>query len=162
MHSAIFKLVEYALPALTLTKAECSLIITPMMRTGLPRAGLSMRINTEIRYGPIISGGLGLPSIFHIQGTKQTATLIDQIWKEYPTGKLIKMNIEDIQLEAGLSGYIFHNDISKCLPWLAIESWIKDTWTHASKYSIKMPQLGKKIKKKQRRGINQLWRLSSR
>ena len=77
-------------------------------------------------------------------------TLIDQIRKEYPTRKLTKINIEDIQLEEGLTGHIFYNDISKCLPWLAIESWIKDTWTYASEYLIKMPQLGKEIKKKQR------------
>jgi hypothetical protein len=47
------KSLEYAVPALTLTKEQYKKIMWPLLQSILPRAGINRNIHRSILYGPI-------------------------------------------------------------------------------------------------------------
>jgi hypothetical protein len=76
--------------------------MAPIHKEGLPRAGISSTIPSEIRNGPSDHGGLGIMDLFYHQGTSQVASLVSNMWAQNPTGKLMYVAMEDIMMEMGL------------------------------------------------------------
>jgi hypothetical protein len=92
----------YPLPSLTLTRRDCIYIMAPIHREGLPQADIPSTIPTETRNGPINKGGLGILDLFYHQGTTQIASMVSNIWANNPTGKLMRIALEDVVMEMGL------------------------------------------------------------
>ena len=89
LHTTISAKLKYPLPACTLTAEECNSIMWPALQGGLPKCGISACMATAIRDGPPSSGGGGMLSIFHFQGTSRTAMIVENCYKQYTTGKFI-------------------------------------------------------------------------
>ena len=49
----VMKTLKYPLVALTLTEEECNYIMAPIVKGGLPRAGIYRNIPWEVIYGDI-------------------------------------------------------------------------------------------------------------
>jgi hypothetical protein len=62
------KSLEYAVPALTLSKAQYKTIMWPILQSILPRSGINRNIHRSILYRPIEWQGLGLRDPYLLQG----------------------------------------------------------------------------------------------
>jgi hypothetical protein len=135
MHTTIPYSLCYSLPAVTLTQKECKYIMAPIHKDGLPRAGISSTIPSEIRNGPLDDGGLGVMDLFYHQGTSQVASLVSNMWAQNPTGKLLTVAMEDIAMEMGL-----HQTTGRWLKYgltySTTNSWIKHVLNFMEKNKI--------------------------
>ena len=95
LHTNISARLKYPLPACTFSEQECKSIMFPAIKAALPKAGLCGSIASPIRDGPGSSGGIGVSSLFAIQGSTRT-TFLEHVFKATPTGKMITNNIESI------------------------------------------------------------------
>ena len=93
---------KFPLACCTLTEKECKSIMYPAVRAALGKLGIASNLKAEFQDGPILDGGAGATSLFHYQGTSRIALLIEHCAKDTPTGKQIRICIEDLVLEAGL------------------------------------------------------------
>ena len=69
-------------------------------------------MTTAIRDGPPSSGGGGMLSLFHFQGTSRTAMIVKHCQKQSITGKLILLCIEYFVMEVGMYGSLWTNSFS--------------------------------------------------
>ena len=77
--------------------------------------------------------------------TTRIAALADQLWRDTPTGILLKAAIEDLQLEMGTTTPFGEEPPSKPRCWMTtpswIKAWVKFMWDH----HIVIDNLGCKI-----------------
>ena len=64
LSTTIMKTMEYGLPALTMTKKECTTIMTPILHAGLTNMGVCRNFPQGAAFGPIEEGGLGITDIY--------------------------------------------------------------------------------------------------
>ena len=72
LHYTIAAKLKYPLAACTFTERECTSIMAPAIRAALPKSGISRTMNTSVRDAPITSGGLGVPNLYKLMGTRLT------------------------------------------------------------------------------------------
>ena len=125
LHRTIPFAMCYSLQATTLSKSECTYIMAPIYKKGLPLAGIAATIPTVIRTSLIPTGGLGLIDPYLHMGISQVETLITHLWKGTPTGRLIAISLEDIALEIGLSTLWKPDAIRQGLLYSSTNSWIR-------------------------------------
>ena len=73
----------------------------------LLRSGICGAIHTNMRDGPVGSGGSGVLSLFDSQGTQRTSMIVEQVHIRTTVGNYILQNIEDMVLETGLYGSLW-------------------------------------------------------
>ena len=112
LHTNIGAKLKYPLLAYTFIYTECKSIMSPAIRTALPRVGISSYISSEFRDGPIDSLGAGVLSLFHYIGTSCTSVLIDQLSKKTQLGDIMIYKNTDIVMDAGLSGSLWELSIN--------------------------------------------------
>lgn len=115
----------YSLPASPLTREQCTFLMAPIFKTGLPRAGIASTIAVPIREGPVSHGGLGLLDAYIHMGTSQVDTLISHIWQKTPTGLLLEMALEDIALELGLPDTWHPQVLQQGLKYARTPTWVR-------------------------------------
>ena len=101
LHTNISARLKYPLPACTLSEKEYTSIMFPVIKVALLRSGVKSIIKGETRNGPGRSGGAGIISLYHYMGTSQTSLLVEQLFRNTPLGFSIKVDIEDLTLDAG-------------------------------------------------------------
>ena len=137
MKSTIMKTLEYPLLALTLSENECNHIMAPLLKAGLPKAGICRNIPRSILYGSTEHQGLGMNNLYTTMDLTQITSLVDHIWRNSTTGKLLRISMETMKIELGLEGQIFSLDF-KTFGQLVTDCWIKNLWMFANKYSIEV------------------------
>ena len=96
------------------------------IRAALPKSGISRTMTSSVRDAPITSGGLGVPNLYKLMGTLRTALLVNQCWQKTPTRHLLHTRtcIEDMVLETGLYGLLWHQNFPAYSSWTSQYSWI--------------------------------------
>jgi len=84
LHSNIAAKLKYLLAACTFTEKECTSIMAPAIRAALPKSGILHTMTKSVRDTPITSEGLGVPNLYKLIGTLQTALLVNQCWQKTP------------------------------------------------------------------------------
>ena len=102
LNQTIIKGLEYPLTATTLTESQISLVMSPILNSVLPRAGFSRTFPRAVAYSPKELQGLGVTNLWDFQFCRHIQDIVDQTWRDTPTGKLIAANLEAAKLEAGL------------------------------------------------------------
>lgn len=95
----------------------------PAVRAALENAGIASNISTRARDGPVTSGGAGILSLYHYQGTSRIAALIEQVVRKTPTGSQIVMCIEDLVLDTGLYGRLWDMPFGDYCNYVSTHSW---------------------------------------
>ena len=90
-----------------MTEVECRSIMWPAIKAALPKSGITSNIASKIRDELFSSGGGGVISLFHSQGTSRTAMIVEQVPRGTPTGNFLMTCIEDLVLESGLYGSLW-------------------------------------------------------
>ena len=78
-------------------------MISPIVKVGLPKAGISATIPMLVRHGTVTDGGLGILDLYVFQGATQIASMVTHRWSSTPTGKLLDIAVQDLVLEMGVS-----------------------------------------------------------
>ena len=133
----IMKKLEYPLLALTLTEDECDYIMSPILQSGLPRAGICRNIPRALLYGRKEHQGLGLNNLHTTMGITQVQVLLDNVWENTVTGDLIRVSMESLKLELGIKGSIFSHDFDM-YGHLATNCWVKHLWKFVWAHSIEI------------------------
>ena len=121
------KTLEYPLLALTLSEAECGSIMAPVLSGGLPNIGVCRSMARSLVYAPLKYQGLDIHKLYTTQGIEHVTALLDHMWMETTTGKLLRNSIEYTKVELGLRGCIFNQDY-KLYGHLGVDTWIKHLW----------------------------------
>jgi hypothetical protein len=97
----IMKTLEYPMVAISLTKAQWDLIMSPLLQAVLPRIGLSRHFPHKVIYAPLSRNGLGLIHPYDNQHLQQLQTVFRHGDRQSPTGQLLHASFEQMQLEIG-------------------------------------------------------------
>lgn len=108
LHTNISAKLKYPLPACALIEQEYKSIMHPTIRAVLPKSGVAASMVTEVRDGPSQSGGASVISLYHYMGTSRIVLLVEYSFRRTHLGKIIRVCIEDIVLDAGLYGLLWN------------------------------------------------------
>jgi len=137
LRQVILRKLDYPLVATTFTQKECQSIMSPILTTGLPAAGLTRTLPQALVHGPWQWGGLNIPNLHTEQTTKHIHMLLkfgQQLTDT--TGCLIQATAEAFRLEAGFTGWIIEfpiNVFSYVTP-----TWISQTWEVCNQHKIQV------------------------
>ena len=123
LHTTIMKKLDYPLIALTLTEAECNGIMAPVLSGGLSQIGICQSMARALVYAPTKYQGLGINKLYTTQGLGHVRALINHIWRDTDTGKLLRTSLEFAKLEAGVRGSLFALDYNT-YGHLCEDTWI--------------------------------------
>jgi hypothetical protein len=127
LHTTVMKTLEYPLLALTLTEVECNGIMAPVLSGGLPQIGICQSMARALVYAPTKYQGLGINKLYTTQGLGRVRALINHIWRDTDTGKLLRTSLEFAKLEAGVRGSLFALDYN-IYGHLCEDTWITHLW----------------------------------
>lgn len=134
----ILKSVEYPLPVLTLTEAECKQIMWKILKVYLPKSHINRYITRDVLFGDIGSQGLGIKNIFLTQGISHITNLIEHTWKDTISGHLMRASLEQLRLEIGSNIPILQSDYVDYEDRILTTSWIQHTWSFMSQQQIQL------------------------
>merc|ERR1712018_377918 len=92
--TTIMKLLQYPLPALTLSKKQCDDLVKPIHAVGLTQSGICRKFPKDLIYGSKELHGLGWDDLYVDQGTSKVEILLEHISSQSMTGKLLRSAIE--------------------------------------------------------------------
>ena len=99
LRQAIWKSIEYVLPATTMTRSEATYLAKELYRPLLPKLGCNRNFPLKLRYNPAHLLGLGLFDPYLEQRISKLKVFFTHGASPSITGKLLQHNIEQNQLE---------------------------------------------------------------
>ncbi len=126
LRQVILQKLTYPLLATTFSPVDANSIMAPILRQGLPRAGIVRTYPRPLVYGPNRYAGLDIPNLH----TEQTILHIVQVLAipdpTDVTAFLLRSCSELMRLELGWAGELFAAPI--CLEAMVTPSWLKHVW----------------------------------
>jgi hypothetical protein len=120
-----------------MTEKEWNTVMTPILMSGLPRAGVDRKFPHAILYGPTCLQGFGILHPWCHQEITHLLACLKQTTLGGITGSLISASLEQLRLEVGLPGWLTDHDFSK-YQGLATDAWITAVWNFASSFKIEL------------------------
>jgi hypothetical protein len=96
-------MIQYPLGATCFTKKQCSKIQSRYLPTFLSKMGINRTTPTAVRNGPPELGGMEIFQVDTEQGIQHTKLMIAHIRKEDEVGRMLRISIDHLQLQAGVS-----------------------------------------------------------
>jgi len=135
----IMHTMEYPLPALTLTKAQCMYIMAPILTGGLNAIGLCKYLPRIVVYAPIKFQGLGLKFPYTTMGIDHMKMIMEEGQRNFHMGKKFWISLEALKVEVGVGGCILVQSFSR-YGVLATDSLVKHTWQFLHKYQMSIEE----------------------
>jgi hypothetical protein len=142
--ATIMKTMEYPMASTTMTETEWNTIMTPILMSGLPRAGMDRRFPHAVLYGPTCLQGFGILHPWYHQEITHLLVCLKQTTLGGITGSLISASLEQLRLEIGLPGWLTDHDFS-LYQGLATDAWITTAWKFASSFKIEIRDSERKL-----------------
>ena len=138
INSTIYKTLEYATPALTITKKQWTSILAPLAKCNLQSIGVCSTFPKVLREGSTQHMGLNLKCMYKTQEIQKVEKYL--LFRNHKglVGQMLRLNEESLLLELGVSGSLYDADFTS-LHHLATPSWIKTLWQFLSTYLIRIP-----------------------
>jgi len=141
-HDAMFSLknvvlrkLHYPLTTTTFTPQQCLQIMTPILKQGLPKAGVVRTFPRALAHGPLQYGGLDIPYMYTKQLIAHVTTLLR--YGPHPddlTGSLLHATAESMRLETGYIGELL--SVPLILADNVTNSWLKHVWQSTQAVAI--------------------------
>ncbi|KAI2506762.1 hypothetical protein MHU86_7657 [Fragilaria crotonensis] len=125
---------KYSLPALAVDEEELGKIQTKIIPTIVQRLGLSSKLPTAIRHGPISMGGLGLMDLRTECGIEMLKTFRHAVHRNTEVGKLFILQVQTSQLESGIPNPILEEP-NRPIPYLT-PNWVLSMRQFMSNHNI--------------------------
>ena len=135
--ATIMKTMEYPMATTTIDESEWNKIMTPILMSGLPRAGMDRKFPHAVLYGPTCLQGFGILHPWYHQEITHLLVCLKQTTLGGITGSLISASLEQLRLEVGLPGWLTDHDFPK-FQVLATDSWITTVWKFTSSFKIEL------------------------
>jgi len=136
LRQVIFCKLQYPLLATTFSPKQCKSIMVPILKRGLPSAGIVCTYPHPLVHGPIQYAGLDIPNLH----TEQTISHILQVLcsPDPPdiTAFLLRTCGKLMHLELGWAGELF--DAPVCLQQAVTTSWLKHIWLTTNSFDIRI------------------------
>lgn len=139
LDSTIYQSLKYPLPALTMTKEECTKIMAPVLAAGLPNSSICRNFPRNVLYGSKDESGMGKTNLYVEEGTSKIAIIKENLHLPNMTGELLRLLIEQCKVELGLGGNLFTNDYATFGHLLPL-SLIQFTWKFCAEYNIRLQE----------------------
>ena len=144
----ISKSIQYPLPALTLTEAECTYVNAPIVQASLRNLRISSKYPRSLVYASDSFNGLGFFNLYNLMGAGHVEFLLRHYDSPSITGKLLRTSLQQLQLEMGLQNCVFTYSFSQFKNSVT-PSWMSHLWKYVSETNISLippedqPQLQK-------------------
>jgi hypothetical protein len=125
LQTTVMKTINYCLPASVLSKKDFETIMTPLLRIGLPKAGICRTMARSVVFGSVSHQGLGIQNPFWMQGIYKLYLLLDR--SQEMTQQLIDVSWAKMVTETGLGPDFWTYDVKDAL-LLATPGWIRTLW----------------------------------
>ena len=119
---------KYPLTAMTLTRAECQIITSPIVKYSLPQAILIITIHTAVIYVPLSLEVIVIMDLFLQKGVGQIIFLVEHTCTKKVSKTLLLSNLSSLQIEAGCNRNILDRYYKYIHQFIHNPSWIRDTW----------------------------------
>jgi hypothetical protein len=93
---------RYSLPAIAIDEEELEAIQTRILPTIVQKLGMSSKLPTAVRHGPISMGGLGLMDLRTECGIEMLKYFRNHVYRQTEVGELLVIQLKTLQLEAGI------------------------------------------------------------
>jgi hypothetical protein len=142
--AALWSYLLYLLPKLTfpllamsLSETQCHQIQSPALSALLPKLHLNRHTARSIIHGPMLYGGMSLPSFYTLQGLHQLKFLLGHLRAQDKTSKLILIAHGFLQLTIGTTTNFMNLPFHRTHP-LGISSWLTSVWRFMDRLKIKL------------------------
>lgn len=139
INTTLISSMKYSLPALTLTKLECTQIMRPALTTALNSLNMSKNFPRDLVYGCPEEKGLGILDLWHEQGISQCYYIMKHLQEPSITGRFIRYSLEMATVEMGIRGHIYEYDFKK-FKHLLTDTWLKCNWEYTKMNNIDIYQ----------------------
>jgi hypothetical protein len=93
---------RYSLPAIAIDEEELEGVQTRILPAIVQKLGMSSKLPTAVRHGPVSMGGLGLMDLRTEGGIEMLKYFRHQVYRQTEVGELLVLQLKSLQLEAGL------------------------------------------------------------
>ena len=136
-HRSIYKpAMLYSLPAIAIDEEELNSIQSKILPTLVQRLGLSSKLPTAIRHGPVEMGGLNLMDLRTECGIEMIKYFRHEVYGNTKVGQLLLLQLQASQLESGLS-YPLLEEPSYHIAYLT-PTWILSMRQFMSNHNIRI------------------------
>ena len=135
LKSTIMKSVEYPMALTTFTAKQWEKLMSPVLMTLLPKAGICRSFPRAVVYAPLRFQGLGIPHPFAVQMTKHLDMLLRHPANRTATASFLEANVQAHQLETGTSFGIFQQ-VYDNTAILASDTWVKRVWRSLDAHDV--------------------------
>lgn len=125
--TTIMKTIEYPMALTSFSEQQWNEIMSPVLLTCLPKAGICRFFKRLSVFSPLRFQGLGFPNPFVSQVFHHLKTLLKHLTVESQTSGYIRAVLESHRLETGTSFEILQQDYSNTAI-LTTDTWIKRVW----------------------------------
>jgi len=136
--SKIHRTLSYPLPALSLPESDLQELSDTLYWKTLPKCGIVQTFPIYARHLPYKYQGLNLPNLYLEQEISKVKELLNFSSKQDITSQQIRLGLEAIQMQLGVTDIIFNYAYDKYQS-LVQSSWLKSLWCFLSRqgYTIK-------------------------
>jgi hypothetical protein len=128
--------VTYSIGMTAMTKSQLRSIQVGATQAFLAKMGINRNFPRAVTYGPWEYGGLAFPDLSIEQGIGQIRTVMEHLYHNTEPGKLIKIAIQSLQVEAGTHARLLQNPTIS-LSYLT-PCWLISMRTFMSQYQISL------------------------
>jgi hypothetical protein len=129
LQTTVMKTIGYCLPASILSKKDIDDIMTPLLKIGLPKAGICRTMARAVVYGSVQVQGLGVQYPFWMQGIEKIKLLLDM--SQTTTQRLLDIAWCKMVIESGL-GPTFWDFPFKKMQRIVTKGWLSTLWEFIS------------------------------
>lgn len=133
----ILQSLRYPLPALTLTKKECTYIMAPVLLSGLPASAVCRTFPRNVLYGAKEEGGMGKSNLYIEQELGKIDIFLEFLHSNTMTGEMLRVLVEQCKIEIGLGRNLLQHDYAR-YGHLLTDNWIKSLWQFCWEYNISL------------------------
>jgi hypothetical protein len=98
--------VTYSIGTTTMSKSELRSVQSQALSSFLQKLGVNQHYPRAVVFGPRDMGGLELRDLYVEQGVAQIMLIMEHVYNETETGRLLTISLDTLQMEAGTSGLL--------------------------------------------------------
>ena len=135
--------INYCLPIIWFSRKQCQKLQSKILQAILPKMGYNRTTPRSLIHDPTDRGGIGIPTLYHLQGITHIKEALTRLRKNDDVGKLLMISIKYLQLECGLKESVFTGYFVGSL--YVEKTWCSSLWMFLSEIQseIQIPNYGK-------------------
>ena len=135
LKGALWRSIDYVLPAISLSKQQCTRLASELYRPLLPKLGCNRNYPKLLRYNAAHFMGLGLMDPYVQQGLAKLNLFQTHASSDSITGQLILSLMEHHQLEIGTFSPFLQLPYAE-FSFLTTSSWLTELWEFINEFDI--------------------------